>query len=237
MRQTKAAIYQSQGRTFLNNLENQLSFSFLNGHQRSIILSKYFILSLHSLVNVCVQEVSEPTKEEKAVAKYLRFNCPTKSTNMMGHRVDYFIGECFAVFCWCQCTTSPMGGSATREKNVSKARPLSVVEHTDWSVYQTDSLCVWAPLTKRIHCCVQKPAPRCWTVVKFLNKCFRCGFLPHRIYSWYVTIHVAVFGNALNSVVVVGGVRFLLHHHHYHHMTLAVHLQPAASFVRLLVIK
>lgn len=41
-----------------------------------------------------LQEVSEPTKEEKAVAKYLRFNCPTKSTNMMGHRVDYFVGEC-----------------------------------------------------------------------------------------------------------------------------------------------
>lgn len=40
-----------------------------------------------------LQEVSEPTKEEKAVAKYLRFNCPTKSTNMMGHRVDYFVGE------------------------------------------------------------------------------------------------------------------------------------------------
>lgn len=39
-----------------------------------------------------IQEVSEPTKEEKAVAKYLRFNCPTKSTNMLGHRVDYFIG-------------------------------------------------------------------------------------------------------------------------------------------------
>lgn len=35
--------------------------------------------------------MSEPTKEEKAVAKYLRFNCPTKSTNMMGHRVDYFV--------------------------------------------------------------------------------------------------------------------------------------------------
>ncbi|CAL1580375.1 unnamed protein product [Knipowitschia caucasica] len=40
-----------------------------------------------------VQEVSEPTKEEKAVAKYLRFNCPTKSTTMMGHRVDYFIAS------------------------------------------------------------------------------------------------------------------------------------------------
>lgn len=40
-----------------------------------------------------LQEVGEPSKEEKAVAKYLRFNCPTKSTNMMGHRVDYFIGR------------------------------------------------------------------------------------------------------------------------------------------------
>ncbi|XP_049602456.1 translocation protein SEC62 [Syngnathus scovelli] len=37
-----------------------------------------------------IQEVSKPTKEEKAVAKYMRFNCPTKSTNMMGQRVDYF---------------------------------------------------------------------------------------------------------------------------------------------------
>ncbi|XP_043926012.1 translocation protein SEC62 [Protopterus annectens] len=40
-----------------------------------------------------IQEVGEPTKEEKAVAKYLRFNCPTKSTNMMGQRVDYFIAS------------------------------------------------------------------------------------------------------------------------------------------------
>ncbi|XP_023680182.2 translocation protein SEC62 isoform X2 [Paramormyrops kingsleyae] len=38
-------------------------------------------------------EVGEPTKEEKAVAKYLRFNCSTKSTNMMGHRVEYFIAS------------------------------------------------------------------------------------------------------------------------------------------------
>ena len=42
---------------------------------------------------VTLQEVGEPSKEEKAVAKFLRFNCPTKSTNMMGHRVDYFIGR------------------------------------------------------------------------------------------------------------------------------------------------
>lgn len=49
---------------------------------------------LFLLIARALQEVSEPTKEEKAVAKYLRFNCPTKSTNMMGHRVDYFVGEC-----------------------------------------------------------------------------------------------------------------------------------------------
>ncbi|XP_077344133.1 translocation protein SEC62 [Lithobates pipiens] len=40
-----------------------------------------------------IQEVGEPTKDEKAIAKYLRFNCPAKSTNMMGHRVDYFIAS------------------------------------------------------------------------------------------------------------------------------------------------
>ncbi|CAJ0922635.1 unnamed protein product [Ranitomeya imitator] len=38
-------------------------------------------------------EVGEPTKDEKAIAKYLRFNCPSKSTNMMGHRVDYFVAS------------------------------------------------------------------------------------------------------------------------------------------------
>ncbi|KAE8603977.1 hypothetical protein XENTR_v10014526 [Xenopus tropicalis] len=40
-----------------------------------------------------IQEVGEPTKDEKAIAKYLRFNCPSKSTNMMGHKVDYFIAS------------------------------------------------------------------------------------------------------------------------------------------------
>ncbi|KAK3546526.1 hypothetical protein QTP70_026515 [Hemibagrus guttatus] len=51
---------------------------------------------------ILVAEVSEPTKEEKAVAKYLRFNCPTKSTNMMGHRVDYFTAS-KAVDCLLDC--------------------------------------------------------------------------------------------------------------------------------------
>lgn len=54
-------------------------------------LRRSLVLLLQAFL--CLQEVSEPSKEEKAVAKYLRFNCATKSTNMMGHRVDYFIGE------------------------------------------------------------------------------------------------------------------------------------------------
>uniref|UniRef100_A0A8C2VFE6 Translocation protein SEC62 n=1 Tax=Chinchilla lanigera TaxID=34839 RepID=A0A8C2VFE6_CHILA len=40
-----------------------------------------------------IQEVGEPSKEEKAVAKYLRYKCPIKSMNMMGHQVDYFIAS------------------------------------------------------------------------------------------------------------------------------------------------
>ncbi|XP_061835830.1 translocation protein SEC62 [Nerophis lumbriciformis] len=41
-----------------------------------------------------IQEVCELTKEEKVVAKHLRFNCPTKSTTMVGHqKVDYFIAS------------------------------------------------------------------------------------------------------------------------------------------------
>ncbi|XP_061423915.1 translocation protein SEC62 isoform X1 [Lethenteron reissneri] len=39
------------------------------------------------------QASGEDNKEETAVAKYLRFNCPTKSTNMMGHSVDYFVAS------------------------------------------------------------------------------------------------------------------------------------------------
>uniref|UniRef100_A0A8C0IUQ1 Translocation protein SEC62 n=1 Tax=Chelonoidis abingdonii TaxID=106734 RepID=A0A8C0IUQ1_CHEAB len=40
-----------------------------------------------------IQEVGEPFKEEKTVAKHLHFIYPTKSTNMMSHRVHYFIAS------------------------------------------------------------------------------------------------------------------------------------------------
>jgi len=35
----------------------------------------------------------EPTKEETAVAKHLRWNCPKKTSTMMGNKVEYFIGK------------------------------------------------------------------------------------------------------------------------------------------------
>ncbi|KAK2895860.1 translocation protein SEC62 [Channa argus] len=66
-----------------------------------------------------IQEVSEPTKEEKAVAKYLRFNCPTKSTNMMGHRVDYFIAfkavDCLLDSKWAKAKKGEEALFTTRE--------------------------------------------------------------------------------------------------------------------------
>uniref|UniRef100_A0A3B5A8M3 Translocation protein SEC62 n=1 Tax=Stegastes partitus TaxID=144197 RepID=A0A3B5A8M3_9TELE len=82
------------------------------------------------LIFVCVilQEVSEPTKEEKAVAKYLRFNCPTKSTNMMGHRVDYFIAskavDCLLDSKWAKAKKGEEALFTTRESAVDYCNRL-----------------------------------------------------------------------------------------------------------------
>lgn len=38
-------------------------------------------------------EKQEPTKEENNVGKYLRFNCPTKTSSLQGQKVEYFIGS------------------------------------------------------------------------------------------------------------------------------------------------
>uniref|UniRef100_A0A8C6V5J1 Translocation protein SEC62 n=1 Tax=Neogobius melanostomus TaxID=47308 RepID=A0A8C6V5J1_9GOBI len=77
----------------------------------------------HSLL-----EVSEPTKEEKAVAKYLRFNCPTKSTNMMGHRVDYFIAskavDCLMDSKWAKAKKGEEALFTTRESVVDYCNRL-----------------------------------------------------------------------------------------------------------------
>uniref|UniRef100_A0A673TMR6 Translocation protein SEC62 n=1 Tax=Suricata suricatta TaxID=37032 RepID=A0A673TMR6_SURSU len=68
------------------------------------------------------KEVGEPSKEEKAVAKYLRFNCPTKSTNMMGHRVDYFIAskavDCLLDSKWAKAKKGEEALFTTRESVV-----------------------------------------------------------------------------------------------------------------------
>jgi hypothetical protein len=39
----------------------------------------------------------KPTKEEKAVASHVRFNCPTKTTMVAGDEVHYFTG--LSIFC------------------------------------------------------------------------------------------------------------------------------------------
>ncbi|CAH6789228.1 translocation protein SEC62 [Phodopus roborovskii] len=75
-----------------------------------------------------VQEVGEPSKEEKAVAKYLRFNCPTKSTNMMGHRVDYFIAskavDCLLDSKWAKAKKGEEALFTTRESVVDYCNRL-----------------------------------------------------------------------------------------------------------------
>ncbi|NXE63569.1 SEC62 protein, partial [Calcarius ornatus] len=73
-------------------------------------------------------EVGEPFKEEKAVAKYLRFNCPTKSTNMMGHRVDYFIAskavDCLLDSKWAKAKKGEEALFTTRESVVDYCNRL-----------------------------------------------------------------------------------------------------------------
>uniref|UniRef100_A0A452RNS0 Translocation protein SEC62 n=1 Tax=Ursus americanus TaxID=9643 RepID=A0A452RNS0_URSAM len=68
------------------------------------------------------KKIGEPSKEEKAVAKYLRFNCPTKSTNMMGHRVDYFIAskavDCLLDSKWAKAKKGEEALFTTRESVV-----------------------------------------------------------------------------------------------------------------------
>ncbi|XP_051874493.1 translocation protein SEC62 [Pristis pectinata] len=74
------------------------------------------------------QEVGEPTKEEKAVAKYLRFNCPTKSTTMMGHRVDYFVAskaiDCLLDSKWAKTKKGEEAVFTTRESAVEYCNRL-----------------------------------------------------------------------------------------------------------------
>jgi len=46
------------------------------------------------VVSGCWQDDTEtPTKEEYEVAKFLRFNVPSKEGKLMGMAVQYFLGE------------------------------------------------------------------------------------------------------------------------------------------------
>lgn len=40
----------------------------------------------------------KPTKQEYAVATYLKKNCPTKKTKFLNHQVQYFYGKLFQYF-------------------------------------------------------------------------------------------------------------------------------------------
>ncbi|KTF91243.1 hypothetical protein cypCar_00021734 [Cyprinus carpio] len=79
-------------------------------------------------MQINLEEVSEPTKDEKAVAKYLRFNCPSKSTNMMGHRVDYFIAskavDCLLDSKWAKAKKGEEALFTTRESVVDYCNRL-----------------------------------------------------------------------------------------------------------------
>ncbi|KAF4020998.1 hypothetical protein G4228_012845 [Cervus hanglu yarkandensis] len=85
-------------------------------------------LKLGPALKIQSQEVGEPSKEEKAVAKFLRFNCPTKSTNMMGHRVDYFIAskavDCLLDSKWAKAKKGEEALFTTRESVVDYCNRL-----------------------------------------------------------------------------------------------------------------
>jgi hypothetical protein len=56
---------------------------------------------IHERADVVADEDKIP-KIEYEVAKYLRNNLPEKKTTLLGHKVDYFIGE-FGALCACFC--------------------------------------------------------------------------------------------------------------------------------------
>lgn len=52
-----------------------------------------YVFNLFLLFLKSEEDVVEPTKEETAIGKHLRWNCPKKSSTMMGNKVEYFIGK------------------------------------------------------------------------------------------------------------------------------------------------
>lgn len=37
--------------------------------------------------------MQEPTKQENEIGKYLKWNCPSKPSTLLGEKVEYFIGK------------------------------------------------------------------------------------------------------------------------------------------------
>ena len=66
-----------------------------------------------------VDDVPELTPIEKSIAKYLRFQCPTKKGILMGMQVVYFNGtkavECLTESKWSSISTKALSGDSTKE--------------------------------------------------------------------------------------------------------------------------
>ncbi|CAF4354460.1 unnamed protein product [Rotaria sp. Silwood2] len=66
-----------------------------------------------------IDETPELTPIEKSIAKYLRFQCPTKKGMFMGMQVAYFNGtkavECLTESKWSSITTKALAGESTKD--------------------------------------------------------------------------------------------------------------------------
>ena len=66
-----------------------------------------------------VDEAPELTVLEKAIAKHVRFQCPTKKGMLMGMQVVYFNGskavECLTESQWSSISTKALSGESTKE--------------------------------------------------------------------------------------------------------------------------
>ncbi len=66
-----------------------------------------------------VDDTPELTTIEKSIAKYLRFQCPTKKGILMGMQVAYFTGtkavECLTESKWSSISTKALSGQSTKE--------------------------------------------------------------------------------------------------------------------------
>ena len=66
-----------------------------------------------------IDDVVELTPIEKSIAKYLRFQCPSKKGILMGMQVDYINGtravECLTESKWSSISTRALAGESTKD--------------------------------------------------------------------------------------------------------------------------